>query len=334
MRRNLSIWGNRGTRALLGAALLLMPASCIPMASAVGGQLGKAIVRAARQDEPAEVTEPTEPQRVERAGFSLQFPGNWQIDTQGANYDPDHMFIIQASRSAFVGFEIYDRQVDPRWLLAARVAAMTGQVLPGAEREEFPTWGQYRGQGALLYGRAMGKTPVTVRIFAFAWAGHTVAVTEYTSDNDSRNVEPGFQMVEQTFRVMRAESVDPRLSPAAGKLKQARGLFFAGRAGMAVSLILQTLNDCDSGCASQDRVAAWLLLGCIRAIGDRDGAKKAFAKALSLDRRAVLDPTVANVNAIAAFKEAQQAFAPELAAPTAPPPPSIAVTPPAPTTER
>jgi len=69
MQRNLSIWGKRGTRALLGAALLLMPASCIPMASAVGGQLGKAIVRAARQDEPAEVTEPTEPQRVERANL-------------------------------------------------------------------------------------------------------------------------------------------------------------------------------------------------------------------------------------------------------------------------
>ena len=334
MQRNPFRWHCIEMRVLLGAILLLTPASCIPMASAVGGQLGSAIVRAARQDEPAEVMEPTEPQRVERAGFSLQFPGNWQIDTHGENYDSDHMFIIQASRGAFVGFEIHDREVDPRWLLEARVAAMTGRVLPGAGREEFPTWGQYRGQGALLYGKALGKTPVTVRIFAFAWAGHTVAVTEYASDNDSRNVEPGFQMVEQTFRVMRVESVDPRLSPAAGKLKQARGLFFAGRAGAAVSLILQTLNDCDSGCTSEDRVAAWLLLGSIRAIGDRDSAKKAFGKALSLNRRAVLDPAVANVNAIAAFKEAQQALQPEPVAPTAPPPPSVAVTPPTPTTQR
>jgi len=308
---------------LLGAALLLMPASCTAMASAVGGQLGSAIVRAARRDEPAEVTGP---QRVERPGFWFQFPGNWQIDTERENYDPDHLFMVNAPKSAFVQFEIHDREMDPRWLFQRHVAAMAELFVQGAEREELSTWGQYRGYGITLYGKASGKTPATVHIFAFAWEGHTVAVTEYVSDNDSPNIQPGFQLVEQTFRVMRVETRDSRLSTAAGKIKQARGLFFSGRAGAAVSLILQTLNACDAGCTSEDRVAAWMLLGSIRAIGDRDSAKQAFSKALSLDRNAVLDAAMANPNAIGALQEAQQELSPDRAAPTALPSRSVGAT--------
>jgi hypothetical protein len=171
-------------------------------AGVLSTQAARDFLRAALKDEQR--ADVSSRKSVSRPGFHFEMPGNWQIDTRSPDYDPDHQFSLETPGQSFLMFIIADAELDATAILEKHVDAQRARALKSAERSGFLGWGAHQGQGARLSGKYLGLTPGTVRIFVFVAAGRTYTVVESTYDEDVALVEPGFRLVERTFRVRRA----------------------------------------------------------------------------------------------------------------------------------
>jgi hypothetical protein len=138
---------------------------------------------------------------VNRPGFRFDYPGNWKLDTDDADHDPDHSFSINSPGQSLIMFLISDSEADAKGKLEKHVAAQLANTMKDAKRTAFDRWGRHHGEGALLSGRYIGFTQGTIRIFVFAGGGRTYTIVQSTYDDDRANVEPGFRLIEQTFQV-------------------------------------------------------------------------------------------------------------------------------------
>ncbi len=138
---------------------------------------------------------------LNRPGFRFDYPGNWKLDSDDADYDPDHCFSIDSPGQSVIMFLIADSEADAKRRLETHVAAQLAKTMKDAKRTAFDHWGRYQGEGALLSGRYVGFTQGTIRIFVFAAGGRTYTIVQSTYDDDRANVEPGFRLIEQSFQV-------------------------------------------------------------------------------------------------------------------------------------
>ena len=148
----------------------------------------------ASPERPADVNRPRE---IRREGFGLQYPGNWAIQAARAEYDPDHLFVIESPGSAFALFALVDEARDPR-AVVRRQAEHFQRTMVQASVSHFMTWGRYRGDGARARGQIMG-VPGGVRIFACTVGGRTLIATQRYADADLAHVQPGFDLIENSF---------------------------------------------------------------------------------------------------------------------------------------
>lgn len=185
---------------------------CLAAGGAVGFGAGVASVKAARdffrdvarREKRADVRAP---KQVERPAFRFSYPGNWTIDTQDKDYDPDRSLTIHSPGQSLFMLMVADELDDTKSKLERHVAAQLANTLKDAKRAPFDRWGRFRGEGALLTGRYVGFTTGTIHVFVFGGGGHTFTVLASTYDDDRANVEPGFRLIEKTFEVTAA---DPR----------------------------------------------------------------------------------------------------------------------------
>ena len=64
---------------------------------------------------PADVKNP---KTLDRDGFTLQYPGNWTIDTADPDYNPDRNFTITSEGGSQISFLLFDSpgaRRRPRW---------------------------------------------------------------------------------------------------------------------------------------------------------------------------------------------------------------------------
>jgi hypothetical protein len=138
---------------------------------------------------------------IARPAFVFTRPGNWQIDTKDTDYDPDHMFSVDSPGQSFVMFFVADGDLDPATAVDEHVKMQTSKVMKDATQTPLTTWGSHSGSGILLTGKQLGMMSGTIRIFAFREHDKTYTLIESTYDEDRASVQPGFDLIAQTFRV-------------------------------------------------------------------------------------------------------------------------------------
>jgi hypothetical protein len=138
-----------------------------------------------------------------RPVFTFDYPAAWTVKETDKDYDPDHLFSIDASAGAFIMFVIADRELDPSKVLEVNLRAQ-GKRMTITEKTEFTSWGQYRGQGAMFRWKFLAFVPETVRVFVFNDGGKTFTLTEGFPDDEEKQLAPGYKTIEDSFRVLQA----------------------------------------------------------------------------------------------------------------------------------
>ncbi len=138
------------------------------------------------------------PCTLERPGFSLQYPGNWWVDQEVEDYDPDMRFSITPVQDARIAFALFDEPIDAAEYTASCVNAYQEEFV-GDETKPFAAWGPYHGVGAEYIGTTEGSR-YRVRVFSTSTAARGLTVMEYSETDVASVIEPGFVLIRKSFR--------------------------------------------------------------------------------------------------------------------------------------
>jgi len=145
-----------------------------------------------------DVPDLTRPVTIEREAFSLRHPANWQLDLDDPDYDPDHDFELQPQfADAAVHFWIFHAPIDPEAEVAT-TADNLARVYELVDRRKLHAWGRFRGAGWRLEARAEGGR-IVMSSFCAALPGGGFEILEVTDERFSSTLEPGFQLIRESF---------------------------------------------------------------------------------------------------------------------------------------
>jgi hypothetical protein len=141
------------------------------------------------------------PKRIVRERFRLEYPGNWTVDEEDEDYDPDHLFSIDSPGSCSVTFIVFEALIDAKTSLATQVEGIVPRIMKEPVPMPFARWGAYHGEGVTLAGRMLGLYTGSIRIFAHESepGDLTLTVVEFCFDEDLPLVRPGFELIERSF---------------------------------------------------------------------------------------------------------------------------------------
>jgi hypothetical protein len=156
----------------------------------------------AQTEEEADVRAP---KPLVRERFRLEYPGNWTIDLEDEDYDPDHLFSIESPGSCAITFIVFDAAISARDSMEAQVEAFVPRFVKNAVQTPFARWGAYDGEGMKLAGKILGVQKGSIRIFAHESAREdlTLTLVELCFDEDLPLVQPGFELIEGSFELGR-----------------------------------------------------------------------------------------------------------------------------------
>ena len=146
----------------------------------------------------ADVTDKTS---IARPAFTLQHAGNWKVDVEDEDYDPDHMFSIDSPGNCFSMFIVFDTVTDPEDTVQAQIDTYVPKLLKNPTQTPFSKWGSFEGTGMKLEGKVLGVTPGSLRVFCHAdeKADLSFVVIESCYDEDRKATQSGFDLIETTF---------------------------------------------------------------------------------------------------------------------------------------
>jgi hypothetical protein len=157
----------------------------------------KAFLTDALADEqPADVAKP---HHLVRNGFRLDYPGNWRIDSDDEDYDPDSFFSIDSPGSSYASFHIWEGASDPNHNVEILVDKFN-KILSSSQSMPLKRWGRFQGEGVHLKGRLMGLKS-SVKIFSCSTLGKSFTIINQCCDSDLLKAEPGFKLIERTFEL-------------------------------------------------------------------------------------------------------------------------------------
>ncbi len=138
--------------------------------------------------------------KIDRPGFSLEYPSAWTVDTVDPDYDPDALFSLDIDENNLMMFIIMNTRVEPQMLIDAQQKELKARVLKKTDSEiPFTKWGAYPGNGLTLKGKLLGVFPGTIRIFAANHEEQTLLVVSQCLDNDLNKWDAAMKLVEQSF---------------------------------------------------------------------------------------------------------------------------------------
>ena len=166
----------------------------------VGCAVGFERLAQAEQKADVRATKP-----IVRERFQLEYPGNWTIDEEDEDYDPDHLFSIDSPGSCQVTVIVFGAAISAKSSVEAQVEALVPRVVKDPVQTPFARWGAYDGEGVTLHGKIFGVLKGSIRIFAHESAREdlTFNVVEFCYDEDLPLVRPGFELIERTFELGR-----------------------------------------------------------------------------------------------------------------------------------
>ena len=145
------------------------------------------------------------PVSLNRAAFTLRYPGNWSVDTEDEDSDPDHSFGIEPMWPIWVDagiyVTIYDSPIDSLAEIDATVAGLVEQpeVL---SKTPIQRWGRYEGVG---YELSLEREGSHCRVVVFAATAEDAGfeIMEHCDVDDWETMEPGFQLIRESFLLKR-----------------------------------------------------------------------------------------------------------------------------------
>ncbi len=147
-------------------------------------------------EEPADVTES---KSVSRDHFQLKYPGNWKIAEGDEHFDIDRYFSIDTPGFSYVLFDICRTDGSPQENVQNSLEYYS-EFVQISDKTSFDTWGEYSGVGVQLVGKYVGE-PCVVRIFCHTSDDLSFTVTEFFDRETQQHVQPGFDLVEATFKL-------------------------------------------------------------------------------------------------------------------------------------
>jgi hypothetical protein len=123
---------------------------------------------------------------INRRRFTLQYPGNWSIETEAENYDPDHIFTLRSSGGGHrIVFIVKDAPTDPQTSVDIQRKALEAKILRGATAEPLTHWGTLDGRGVTLSGRSLGVAQSTTTIFAWSDTQKSMTIIAFSGDRSA-----------------------------------------------------------------------------------------------------------------------------------------------------
>jgi hypothetical protein len=153
------------------------------------------------------------PETLARAGYALEFPGNWRVASEEDDFDPDAYFSIDSPGGSYLTIEIVDEPLDVAEEVRLCVADYVPEWLPRPAKEPFTDWGAYEGLGLDLSGRTVHGERGGVRIFAHSGEGGGFVVVEVFYDDERAQAEPGFALIRKSFQLRNAPAAPESAKP-------------------------------------------------------------------------------------------------------------------------
>jgi hypothetical protein len=160
-------------------------------------QAGSAVLEAFMTSEaPADVAHA---KSYARPGFSFKYPGNWKVDVEDKDHDPDHFLTVESPGSCMIMLIVFDTALAPEDMVQKQVDAFVPKLLSSPARTPITTWGKYSGTGVLLKGKILSINPGAVRIFSHANEKRSFVTVEQCYDEDIKDVQPGLDLISSSF---------------------------------------------------------------------------------------------------------------------------------------
>lgn len=150
-------------------------------------------------EQPADVQNK---ERVFQERFSLNHPGNWWIDEDEENYDPEYYFTIYTPGYSYVEFDM----AYSEWDEDERVQEFVDYFSEAYEIKSeaaFENWGNYEGVGSHIVWTELGEK-YEARVFCYGSENISFIVTELWTTNDYDHVKVGYKQVEESFELFEA----------------------------------------------------------------------------------------------------------------------------------
>lgn len=164
--------------------------------------LGKAMVQGMLSTERQADT--SNPKKLSRTSFELQYPSNWKIDTASDTYDPDASFTISSPGLTTVVFNIIPGQTDQEEFFKGQID-LEKKLLRRPVVTPLHKFGSFKCKGVMLRGRMIG-VPTTVKVILFSRGDLTVISRQECSDEDLRLAQDGLTLIENSFKLKSAPS--------------------------------------------------------------------------------------------------------------------------------
>lgn len=132
-----------------------------------------------------------------RERFQLEYPGNWTVDVEDEDYDPDAMFSIESPGAAFVMCVIGVGEMNPEEILQIHIGNFE-KLMDNVAVERFEQLGSLTGKGARLKGTILGFR-TTTKIFSFCQDGLLVQIVQQCPDADLSYAKEGLELIENSF---------------------------------------------------------------------------------------------------------------------------------------
>lgn len=146
-------------------------------------------------DLPPDIDDPVV---IDRPGFTLRYPGNWWVNTEDDDYDPDSQFMIEPFQDARARFLLGEGPVDPEDETEHYLKAYQ-EVFRGDDVSTFTRWGSHVGSGVKYRGTTEG-TLYVVRIFTTTTDTRNLTVVEWVESSVAYLLKPGFKLMRDSFR--------------------------------------------------------------------------------------------------------------------------------------
>jgi hypothetical protein len=139
------------------------------------------------------------PQSLERPRFRVEYPGNWKIDSDDEDYDPDGLISIDSPGSSYVQLTFSQDEGDLDSILEIYLDQFR-ELMSEEKEEALFRYAGMEGKGVTLRGKVMGYQE-RIRIFALHSQGITVTVAELAPISDLKLVQPGLNLIEKSLRI-------------------------------------------------------------------------------------------------------------------------------------
>lgn len=142
------------------------------------------------------------PHRYSEAGVSMSLPGDWQVDTTNADYEPGVYVPIAMPQNARLEFYFYSAEHGtPQEIVLKSVNETMGEEPDWTLGPSFTVWGSFRGAGRALERTVDGETEV-IRYFAVSLPNDQgLHVYEYFLKHEEFEIRPGFDLLANSLRI-------------------------------------------------------------------------------------------------------------------------------------